>query len=262
MIGCFRKLSRLFKTTSGRVVLLPLDHGVHEGMVSGLDDIPGLLEAARSLNVQGAVLNKGAARTSMADLAVDAVGVVQLSAGTRHASPPYAKAVVCSVSEALRLGADMVALQVNMANEFEDRSFTDMGLVVDEAHSLGVPVLAMIRPVGDRIVNEKDPSLISHCVRLGAELGADVTGAPYSGDPESFAKACAFSPVPVLVTGGPSRPDFKGFLSMVAEALNCGASGTCIGRNIFQNPDPAEALRQLTELVHTPPEAPASEDAS
>lgn len=250
MHGSDRKLARLFHPHTGKAVVAPLDHGVMEGMLTGLEELPRLLEMVGNFPVQGIVLNKGAMRAHLADVPVDVSAVVQLSGGTRHCQPPYARSLMCSTVEALRLGADMVAVQVNIANEFEDRMLADMGAIVDEAHGLGVPVLALIAPKGERVVNEMDPSLINHCIRLGAELGADVTGVPYSGDARSFARAVASSSSRVLVTGGPSRSDFKSFAAMVEAAMGCGASGTCIGRNVFQHPNPTEAMRRIVEIVH------------
>jgi len=250
MIGCARKVSRLFDPESGRTVLLPLDHGVGEGMLPGIEDIPGILAMIRDFSVQGIVLNKGPLRTCLAEVPPGLQVVGQLSGGTRHAVPPYARSLVCSTHEAVRLGADMVAVQVNMANDLEDRMLADLGLACDDAHNLGVPILAIIQPKGDRIVNEMDPSLICHCIRLGAELGADIVGVPYSGDAKSFSRACEAVTPPVLVTGGPSRPDFTSFLAMVGQALAAGAAGTCVGRNVLQQADPREALARLVEAVH------------
>ncbi|MFZ5810726.1 MAG: class I fructose-bisphosphate aldolase [Thermodesulfobacteriota bacterium] len=250
MIGCARKLSRLFDARSGRTVLVPLDHGVGEGMLPGLEDFPKLIGMIRDFPVQGVVLNKGALWACLPGIPAGIQVAAQLSGGTRHAVPPYSRSLVCSVHEALRLGADLVVTQVNIANDLEDRMLGDLGAVCDEAHGLGIPVLAVIQPKGDRIVNEMDPSLICHCIRLGAELGADMVGVPYSGDAKSFSRACAASFVPVVITGGPSRPDFASFLAMVGQALEAGAAGTCVGRNILQHADPREALRRLTDMVH------------
>lgn len=250
MHGSDRKLARLFHPDTGKAVVAPLDHGVMEGMLTGLEELPRLLEMVGNFPVQGIMLNKGAMRAHLADVPVDVMAVVQLSGGTRHCQPPYARSLMCSTAEALRLGADMVAVQVNIANEFEDRMLADMGAIVDEAHGLGVPVLALIAPKGERVVNEMDPSLINHCIRLGAELGADVTGVPYSGDARSFGRAVAASSARVLVTGGPSRADFKSFAAMVEAAMGAGAAGTCIGRNVFQHPNPVEAMRRIVEIVH------------
>ena len=250
MIGCARKISRLFDPASGRTVLLPLDHGVGEGMLPGIEDISGLLAMIREFPVQGVVLNKGPLRTCLADVPAGIQVVGQLSGGTRHSVPPYARSLVCSTHEAARLGADMVAVQVNIANDLEDRMLADLGLACDDAHNLGLPLLAIIQPKGDRIVNEMDPSLICHCIRLGAELGADLVGVPYSGDAASFSRACEAVSPPVLITGGPRRPDFTSVLAMVGQALAAGAAGTCVGRNVLQQADPREALAQLVAAVH------------
>ena len=132
---------------------------------------------------------------------------------------------------------------------------TDFGMVTDEAHALGIPVMATIYARGGQIVNELDSSLIAHSIRLGGELGADVVCVPYSGDPQSFSLAVACCPVPVLATGGPNQPDWKSFKAQVGEVMQAGAAaGVCMGRNIFQHPEPIAALAEICELVHTRPE--------
>lgn len=260
MTGIYRRLGRLFDPTSGRAVVLPLDHGIGEGMLPGLEAVSRLIGMLEGRNVQGVVLNKGPARAHGALIPLDVSVLVQLSGGTKHALPPYGRTVVCSVGEALRLGADAVSIQINVGNDLEDRMLADFGAMADEAHQAGLPVLAIIAPRGGHIVNELDASLISHCIRLGSELGADLTGVPYSGDPESFAEAVESSDAPVLVTGGPGRGDYARFLSAMDEALRCGAAGLCVGRNIFQNADPLEALDQIIALVHAPRADEPSQD--
>jgi len=249
MIGCLRNMQRFFEPVSGRCVLLALDHGVGEGMMPNASPLPELLKLAQEKRIQGVLLNKGMARAYGERIGPGTGLVVQLSAGTRHGLPPYSKSVVCAVPEALRLGADAVSLHINIGNDLEDRMLADLGLAIDEAHQLGLPVLALIGARGGQIVNERDPSLIAHCIRLGAELGADIIGVPYSGQPDSFTAAVASSPSPVLVTGGPSA-DTASFLNTMRQALEAGASGVCIGRNITQSPRPAKALTELLALVH------------
>ncbi len=250
MIGCLRKMQRFFDPQSGRALVLALDHGVSYGMVKGIGDIPRLLQEACRSRLQGEVLHKGLVRAHGAGIPNGMNLVVQLSGGTRHGLPPYNRSIVCSVSEALRLGADAVAVQVNIGNDLEDRMLNDFGMVTDEAHQAGLPVLAVIYARGGQIVNEMDPSLITHCVRLGGELGADLVSVLYSGEPDSFAAAVAASPVPVLVAGGPSQPDLESFLKMMRTALDCGARGVLAGRNVFQHPAPLEALQGLVRTVH------------
>ncbi len=250
MIGCQRKLERFFHPESRRILLLPLDHGASEGLTPGLADLPGLLQLLDGIPVQGVVLNKGRARAHAASLPVRRNVGLQLSGGTKHGLPSYNKSIVCGVPEALRLGADAVAVQVNIGNDLEDRMLQDFGGITDEAHQVGLPVIAVIFARGGQIVNELDPSLIAHCIRLGGEMGADMVCAPYSGDPRSYSAAIASCPAPVLTAGGQEKPDFASFLAFLAQALGCGAAGIAVGRNVFSHPDPAAALRQLAALVH------------
>lgn len=250
MIGTMRRLGRLFHPQSAKAVILALDHGASEGLIPGLTEIPLLLEGSKHLPVQGMVLNKGLARASVGSLPLDKNVFIQLSAGTKHGLPTYNQSIVCSVNEALRLGADAVSLHVNIGNDLEDRMLQDFGMITDEAHAVGVPVMAVIYARGGQIVNELDPALITHCIRLGGELGADVVCVPYSGDQQSFALGVATCPVPVLVAGGPMQPNWKSAKKMLTEAMEAGASGAVLGRAIFQHKDPLRALAEVCQLVH------------
>ena len=176
--------------------------------------------------------------------------IVHLSAGTRHGLPPYNRSLVCSIQEALRIGADAVSVHINIGNDLEDRMLSDLGMVVDEAHQLGIPVLAAVFARGGQIVNELDPTLVAHCIRLGAELGADIVIVPFSGETDSFARAIAACPVPVLIAGGPRQPGFENFLQMIKQVMDTGAKGVSIGRNIFQHPEPVKALEMIAKIVH------------
>ncbi|MCK9239006.1 2-amino-3,7-dideoxy-D-threo-hept-6-ulosonate synthase [Desulfocurvus sp.] len=258
MIGTMRRLGRLFDPKSAKSLILALDHGASEGMVPGLTEFPALLAGSARLPVQGVVLNKGLARASVPAIDLNKRIVIQLSAGTRHGVPTYNQSLVCSLSEALRLGADAVSVHVNIGNDLEDRMLSDFGMVTDEAHGLGVPVMAVVYARGGQIVNELDPALIGHCIRLGGELGADMVCVPYSGDAERFSLAVAACPVPVLLAGGPGQPSWEAFKRMVADGLAAGAAGAVIGRGIFQHKDPLGALAEMCALVHGEPDPEAA----
>jgi len=250
MEGCKRKVKRLFSARSDKTILLPLDHGVTEGLISGLEDMKTLLRQLDPKLVQGVILHKGLARELGSFVDTRQNLIVHLSAGTRHGLPPYNRSLVCSIQEALRIGADAVSVHINIGNDLEDRMLSDLGMVVDEAHQLGIPVLAAVFARGGQIVNELDPTLVAHCIRLGAELGADIVIVPFSGETDSFARAIAACPVPVLIAGGPRQPGFENFLQMIKQVMDTGAKGVSIGRNIFQHPEPIKALEMIAEIVH------------
>jgi class I fructose-bisphosphate aldolase len=250
MEGCKRRVRRLFSARSDKTILLPLDHGVTEGLLPGLEDMKTLLQQLDPKLVQGVILHKGLARELGSFVDTRQNLIVHLSAGTRHGLPPYNRSLVCSIQEALRIGADAVSVHINIGNDLEDRMLSDLGMVVDEAHQLGIPVLAAVFARGGQIVNELDPTLVAHCIRLGAELGADIVIVPFSGETDSFARAIAACPVPVLIAGGPRQPGFKNFLQMIKQVMDTGAKGVSIGRNIFQHPEPIKALEMIAEIVH------------
>ena len=250
MEGCKRRVRRLFSARSDKTILLPLDHGVTEGLLPGLEDMKTLLQQLDPELVQGVILHKGLARELGSFVDTRQNLIVHLSAGTKHGLPPYNKSLVCSIQEALRIGADGVSVHINIGNDLEDRMLSDLGMVVDDAHQLGIPVLAAIFARGGQIVNELDPTLVAHCIRLGAELGADLVIVPFSGETDSFARAIAACPVPVLIAGGPRQPGFENFLQMIKQVMDTGAKGVSIGRNIFQHPEPIKALEMIAEIVH------------
>ncbi|MFW6005118.1 MAG: 2-amino-3,7-dideoxy-D-threo-hept-6-ulosonate synthase [Desulfonatronovibrionaceae bacterium] len=249
MTGHKRRLARFFDSETGLTMLVPMDHGVSEGLVPGLDDMAGLLSLISRTPARGAVMHKGMAAEYSRHLNVRQNLVIHLSAGTKHGIPAYSRILVCSVQEALRLGADAVSVHINIGNDLEDRMLSDLGLAVDEAHQAGLPLLAMIYARGEQIVNEQDPSLVAHCIRIGAELGADMIKVPFSGDARVFSRSVASCPVPVLVAGGPRYERFEDYIHMVRTAVDCGARGLSTGRNIFQHPDPAQALDLVWEAV-------------
>ena len=250
MEGYKRRVRRLFSARSDKTILLPLDHGVTEGLLPGLEDMKTLLKQLAPELVQGVILHKGLARELGSFVDTRQNLIVHLSAGTKHGLPPYNKSLVCSIQEALRIGADGVSVHINIGNDLEDRMLSDLGMVVDDAHQLGIPVLAAVFARGGQIVNELDPTLVAHCIRLGAELGADLVIVPFSGETDSFARAIAACPVPVLIAGGPRQPGFENFLEMIKQVMDTGAKGVSIGRNIFQHPEPIKALEMIAEIVH------------
>ena len=86
--------------------------------------------------------------------------------------------------------------------------------------------------------------------RAGAELGADIVKTSYTGDPRTFEKLVAVCPVPVVVAGGPRKGTTRDLLEMVKEAVDCGAAGVALGRNVWQSSDPARTTRALADIIH------------
>jgi class I fructose-bisphosphate aldolase len=99
-------------------------------------------------------------------------------------------------------------------------------------------------------MNQYDPKVVAHCARLGAELGADIVKVPYTGSPETFASVVEGCPVPVVIAGGPKMKTEREVLEMVYGALQAGAKGLSIGRNVFQAKNRVQMVKALYKLVH------------
>lgn len=233
----------------GRGVVVPMDHGVSDGPLSGLERPAQTVARVREGGADSVILHKGLVRDVAPELG--AMGYwLHVSAGTGLNPDPNDKRIVASVEEALRLGADGVSIHVNVGSPEESRMVEDMGRIAGDCERLGVPLLAMMYPRGHEIRDPHDLALVKKVARLGYELGADVLKVPYTGAAESFREVTQGVGVPVLISGGAKAETERAFLAMVAGSLQGGGAGVSVGRNLWQHRDPAAITRAVHRLVH------------
>lgn len=244
------RLHRLYRNDPDRLLVVPLDHSVTDGPVTGGNRINSLVEQLSSHHVDAVVLHKGALRHIDAEWFTRTSLIVHLSASTAHAPDPNAKYLVASVEESVRLGADAVSVHVNLGSDEEHRQIADLAAVADACDRWNVPLMAMMYPRGPRIDNPRDPELVAHGVQLAADLGADLVKTLYVGSVPEMREITSTASVPVLVVGGPRTQDEAETLSYVEETLHAGAAGVAMGRNVFQAPDPGAMADKLSDLVH------------
>lgn len=250
MTGKEYRLRRIMNRKTGRTVIVPMDHGVSVGPISGIADMRQAVSLVAAGGANAVVVHKGMASGSRVSLGGETGLIVHLSGSTSFSEDPHIKTLVCTVEEAIKLGADAVSLHINVGNRHEERMLTDLSATTQMAGEWGLPVMAMIYARGERIRNEYDPAAIRHAARLGAELGADIVKVPYTGSPETFREVVGGCQVPVVIAGGPRMDTDRAVLEMVRGAVDAGAAGTSIGRNVFQHPDPRGIVRALCRIVH------------
>ncbi|MBN3930690.1 2-amino-4,5-dihydroxy-6-one-heptanoic acid-7-phosphate synthase [Streptomyces verrucosisporus] len=244
------RLHRLHRHDPDRLFVVPLDHSVTDGPVTGGRRLGELVGQLASHHVDAVVLHKGSLRLVDPEWFTRTSLIVHLSASTIHASDPNAKYLVAGVEEGLRLGADAVSVHVNLGSAEEQRQIADMAAVAEACDRWNVPLMAMMYPRGPRIGDPRDPALVAHAVQLAADLGADLVKTPYVGSVAGMRAITETAPVPVLVVGGPRTGDEAATLAYVEEALSAGAAGIAMGRNVFQAPDPGAMADKLSDLVH------------
>ena len=250
MIGKEIRLERIINRKTGRAVIVPMDHGVSAGPIPGIANIRETMGQAADGGADAVVMHKGLVARGHRKSGPDLGLIVHLSGSTSLSPNPNAKTLVCTVEEAIKLGADAVSVHVNIGNGNENQMLTDLGNVAHSASQWGMPLLAMIYPRGEKIQDEYGAEVIKHAARLGAELGADLVKVSYTGNPDSFRKVVEGCHVPVVIAGGAKMGSDRAILEMVKGALEAGAAGTSIGRNVFQHQNPTKIVRALSMLVH------------
>jgi len=250
MVGKRIRMERMMDRNSGKTVIVPMDHGVTLGPMPGLIDMRQTINAVATGGANAIVIHKGLVEAGHRRSGKDVGLIIHLSASTCMAPDPNFKVLVCSVEEAIKLGADAVSIHVNIGAEDESSMLKDLGRVAREAAEWGMPLLAMMYMRGPKIKNGYDVSVVKHAARVGAELGADIVKVPYSGSPESFRQVVEGCFVPVVIAGGEKMETDRDILEMVKGSVMAGGAGVSIGRNAFQHRDPEKMVRAIYKMVH------------
>ena len=250
MIGKEIRMERLLDRNTGKIVIVPMDHGVSVGPIMGITNMKNAMSQVADGGANAVVVHKGIVARGHRGSGPDMGLIVHMSASTSLSPSPNSKILVCSVEEAIKLGADGVSVHVNIGDDNEKEMLAHLGSVARSASEWGMPLLAMVYPRGAKIENEYDVEVVKHAARLGAELGADIVKVSYTGSPDSFRKVVEGSHVPVIIAGGPKMGSDKAILEMVKGSIEAGGSGTSIGRNVFQHKNPTRIVGALAMIVH------------
>ena len=250
LLGKQIRLERIMNRNTGKTVIVPMDHGISVGPIDGVINIKDAIHKVSQGGANAIVEHKGLVGDGHRGKGSDIGLIIHLSASTNLAVYPHAKTLVCSVEEAVKLGADAVSIHVNLGNGEEGRMLHDFGKVSYDARNWGMPLLAMIYPRGEKIENEYGVDVIKHAARVGDELGADIVKVSYTGTPESFREVVAGCNVPVVIAGGEKMDSDRDILEMVKGSIDAGGAGVSIGRNVFQHRDPAKMVQAISAVVN------------
>jgi fructose-bisphosphate aldolase/2-amino-3,7-dideoxy-D-threo-hept-6-ulosonate synthase len=252
-VGTTARLARI--GTDGKYVIVPMDHGITLGAVTGLADIESTIDAVTRGGADSVLTQKGVAPRVHPNK--NGAGyIVHLNASTSIGPDNDDKRMTGTVKEAVRAGADAVSLHINVGSDYEREQMEDLARVTDTADEYGVPVLAMAYARGPG-VDEHDAENLGHAVRLAEEMGSDVVKTAYSGDAESFERVVESTALPVVIAGGEPEGD-RATLEAVRGAMDAGAAGVSMGRSIFQHDDPEAITRAVSTVVH---DGASAEDA-
>jgi len=249
-IGKRVRLERIMNRKTRRTIIVPMDHGVSLGPIKGLIDMGKAVDMVAEGGANAVLGHRGLPLFGHRGYGKDIGLILHLSASTSLGPDPNHKVIVMTVEEALKFGADAVSIHINIGADYEAEMLRQLGKVSEKCREWGMPLLAMMYPRGRNIENEHLVDVVKHAARVGAELGADIIKTNYTGDVDSFKEVVRGCPVPVVIAGGPKMDSDLDILEMVAGAIEAGAAGTSIGRNIFQHENPTKIVRAIAKIVH------------
>jgi fructose-bisphosphate aldolase/2-amino-3,7-dideoxy-D-threo-hept-6-ulosonate synthase len=249
-IGKAIRLERILDRKTHRTIIVPMDHGISVGPIAGLIDIPAIVDKVAEGGANAVLGHMGLPLHGHRGYGRDIGLIIHLSASSSLGPDPNHKVLVTGVEDAIRIGADAVSIHVNVGAEDEAEMLQDLGRTARTCDLWGMPLIAMMYPRGQKVKSEHGVEYVKLAARIGSELGADIVKTNYTGSPETFREVVAGCNVPVVIAGGPKMDTEKELLQMVYDAVNVGAAGVAIGRNIFQSKNPTLLVRKLCTIVH------------
>jgi len=244
------RMERIMNRNTGRTVIVPMDHGISTGPIDGIKDMKTTIQKVSMGGANAIVEHKGLVSAGHRKGGGDIGLIIHLSGSTSLSPFPNSKTLVCSVEEAIKLGADAVSIHINLGDDLEKDMLRDFGKVSYEARTWGLPLLAMIYPRGEKIKDEYDVNVVKHAARVGNEMGADIVKVSYTGSVETFREVVEGCSVPVVIAGGAKMDSDRSILEMVKGSIEAGGAGVSIGRNVFQHKDPKQMVRAISSIVN------------
>lgn len=261
-IGKEKRMQRLLH--EGKCVFVPLDDSLISGPTQGLlnlkDKIVDICEAQPS-----GILGFSGALRIVNEVSPDTPYILNLTASSTR-SEHTNKEVVSSVKHALTMGADAVAVHINVSSKYEGKMIRSLGTVSEQCDEYGVPLMVLAYPRKEICNNdvwlsdenyynlkhsesEQYTNLVAHCTRLAYEMGANIIKTQYTGSKKTFERVInAAQDIPVVIAGGDMLEDTE-LLLMCKDAVDSGAAGICFGRNVFNRCNSKSIIMALKKIV-------------
>ncbi|HEX3440409.1 MAG TPA: 3-hydroxy-5-phosphonooxypentane-2,4-dione thiolase [Pseudolabrys sp.] len=240
--GMKNRLARTFNPQSGRTVMLAVDHGYIQGPTTGLEridlSIVPLLPQCDALFCTRGILRSVIPADSTKPM------VLRASGGPSILKDLANEQIALDMEDAVRLNASGVGVQVYIGSEFETQTIHNMTRLVDAGLRMGMPVMG-ITAVGKDM--KRDAQYFRLACRIIAELGAQYVKTYYVE--EGFETVTSSCPVPIVMAGGKKLPELDA-LTMAYNAVQQGAAGVDMGRNIFQSDAPQAMIAAVNAVVH------------
>lgn len=240
MDGLGRRTARI-SASDGKTVVLAFDHGMGGARHAGMKYPGQTLQNCIAAGADAVLTTPGLART-YGDSLVGAGLVLTLDLASDHDE--------VAVREAILLGAEMGKFIFLPGSTTVPDSLSRARHIIAVAHDAGLPMMIEPIPVSFEETSAHTPANIGAGAKTACEIDTDIVKMQYSGDPDSFAEIMETLYRPVVILGGPNRGNLRGVLQDIRHAMDAGAIGTTIGRNIWEHEAPERVIAALAAIVH------------
>lgn len=242
------KLNKILK--KGKALFLAYDQGLEHGPSDFNDknvDPSYILEIGKKAGYTGVVLQKGIASKYKKEIKVSLI--LKLNGKTNLVKGEPISRQLCSVKEAVKLGADAVGYTIYLGSQHESIMMREFAKIEKEAHAKGIPVIAWIYPRGKSIKSKSSRELMAYAARVGLEIGADIIKIRYNGNINDLKWAVKSAGKTKVVIAGGVKKNEKILLKQVKEIMQAGCIGLAIGRNIWQNKKPLKITKKIKKII-------------
>jgi fructose-bisphosphate aldolase/2-amino-3,7-dideoxy-D-threo-hept-6-ulosonate synthase len=248
-IGKAIRSSQITNRKSGKLVVVAMDHSPAIGPCPGLIDPVDTVRKMAPAHPDSLFMHKGNIKKVYPILIEHRIPfLLSITTATVIGPAPERVYLVDTVEYAAQIGASGVSMRIFVGCQYEMEMIKALGQVSAECEKYGLVLMAMMYPKG--FENDYNVQLVKHASRLGAELGADYVKTYYTGDAQSFSEVTESCPAPIVMSGGAKTDTAYDFLVTVKGAMDGGAAGVAVGRNIWQHPNPAAMLEAVNKIVH------------
>lgn len=238
---------------SGKAMYLAYDQGLEHGPVEFNDENvnpSAIIEIAKKGKYNGIIFQKGIAEKYSEEIKKSGVPlIIKLNGKTNLYEGEPMSEQLCTVKEALKLGAKAVGYTIYIGSKFESKMLSEFENIEREAHELGVPVIAWIYPRGKAVKKRKESELLAYSARVALEIGADIVKLKYSGNKKSLSWAVKSAGKCKVVIAGGAKIKEGDFLKQSKEIMKSGATGLAVGRNIWKSKDPIDLSNKLRKII-------------
>ncbi|HMT03478.1 MAG TPA: hypothetical protein PKD00_09270 [Burkholderiales bacterium] len=250
-VGRKHRLKRIIGKYSFPIIV-PIDHSFTRGPIDGLFPINIVSNWISHPNISTILAHKGTLEHLLEKglINLDKALILQLNGCPSTNEYIYYKKQLTSVEVAINLGCDGVSLDLNFDGKIDGDNFAMLGNIVDQAHAKGLPMMCMISSMLESIDEKLYLTRLRHYIRSAIEMNVDIIKINSKFRSKCFLEKLFFGlaeDVVLLIAGG-EKLSINSSCEYIITALNSGARGVCIGRNIFQQKDAYSYLNNIANL--------------